>query len=246
MSAALGAPQGGGLHRLRRLPGPDGPLLRREWNPAAAQVLGADFEAEVTAQRLAAEQGLAPPVLEVDFEAGWVLMPWIEGRTLESDWPQRKERRAVLHSLLARLRSVRAPSLAPLDLAARAALLQRRLAERAPDAAAAFEPEVAAACDAWAASVGAQRTCLVHGDLTPGNVLVRPDGAMLLLDWEYAHAGGPWDDLAALVAAEPSSPPEWAAQLPSADRVGFSATLRLRRLLDALWHALRAGVPDSP
>ncbi len=245
------AVRGSGLHRLRRIDGPDGPVLRREWHPAAAELLGADFATEVAAQRLAAAQGLAPPVLDHDPEAGWLSMPWMEGQPLEPDWPQRPARAAAVSALLTRLRSVSAPGLPPLDLAARVSLLHRRLAQRDAVAAAGFEAELAAALPLWqrtsSASIedaaGARR--LVHGDLTPGNVLVRPDGSLLLLDWEYAHAGGAWDDLAALMAGEPRVPAAWASSVPLAGRGRFDAMLRLRRLLDALWHALRAGIPDG-
>ena len=45
------------------------------------------------------------------------------------------------------------------------------------------------------------RRVLVHGDLNPANVLV--DAATLevtgLVDWEHAHAGGPWEDLGNLL-----------------------------------------------
>jgi hypothetical protein len=66
---------------------------------------------------------------------------------------------------------------------------------------------------------------------------------LLLLDWEYAHAGGAWDDLAAMMAGEPRVPAAWASAVPLAEHDRFDAMLRLRRLLDALWHALRAGIP---
>ncbi|WP_340538765.1 phosphotransferase family protein [Nocardioides sp. GXZ039] len=43
----------------------------------------------------------------------------------------------------------------------------------------------------------AARTCLVHSDLNPKNLLVDPDTLAItgLLDWEYAHAGHPFTDL---------------------------------------------------
>lgn len=53
-----------------------------------------------------------------------------------------------------------------------------------------------------------RRRVLVHGDLNPPNVLV--DRAALavtgLVDWEFAHAGGPWEDLGNLLrhANEPA------------------------------------------
>ena len=46
-----------------------------------------------------------------------------------------------------------------------------------------------------------RRTCLVHSDLNPKNVLVDPDSLEVtaLLDWEFAHAGSPWADLGNLL-----------------------------------------------
>lgn len=41
------------------------------------------------------------------------------------------------------------------------------------------------------------RTCLVHSDLNPKNLLVDPESLTItgLVDWEYAHAGHPFTDL---------------------------------------------------
>ena len=46
-----------------------------------------------------------------------------------------------------------------------------------------------------------RRTCLVHSDLNPKNVLVDPaTGAVTgLVDWEFAHAGSPFSDLGNLL-----------------------------------------------
>ena len=45
------------------------------------------------------------------------------------------------------------------------------------------------------------RTCLVHSDLNPKNLLVDPDTLEVtgVLDWEFAHAGGPTTDLGNLL-----------------------------------------------
>lgn len=37
---------------------------------------------------------------------------------------------------------------------------------------------------------------LVHGDFRTGNFMVTPDGLSALLDWEFAHLGSPWEDVA--------------------------------------------------
>ncbi len=48
---------------------------------------------------------------------------------------------------------------------------------------------------------GVGRTCLVHSDLNPKNLLVDPDTLTVtgVLDWEFAHAGGPVTDLGNLL-----------------------------------------------
>lgn len=45
------------------------------------------------------------------------------------------------------------------------------------------------------------RTCLVHSDLNPKNLLVDPESLTVtgVLDWEYAHAGHPFTDLGNLL-----------------------------------------------
>ena len=36
---------------------------------------------------------------------------------------------------------------------------------------------------------------LVHGDYNPTNILIRDGSVAAVLDWEYAHSGGPWGDI---------------------------------------------------
>jgi aminoglycoside phosphotransferase (APT) family kinase protein len=48
---------------------------------------------------------------------------------------------------------------------------------------------------------GVGRTCLVHSDANPKNLLLDPDSLTVtgLLDWEYAHSGYPFTDLGNLL-----------------------------------------------
>lgn len=244
---------GSGLHRLRRIATPAGWQVERAWHPGALAELGVDMRAEVAAQRLAAQHGLAPPVLGFDPAAGVMRMPWVEGVALEQDWPRRASRRAAMRDTLERLRAVPATGLTPLDLPARVLLLHGRLAARDAVRASAHASAVEAALAAWRAAspvtlsaAGSAAPCLVHGDLTSGNILMREDGSLVLLDWEYAHAGGPWDDLAALCAVAGSEPfADWVSAVPAAERARFEAMRGLRRSLDALWYDLAATL-DGP
>jgi aminoglycoside phosphotransferase (APT) family kinase protein len=247
---------GSALNRVRRVAQGGGWVVRREWAPpAVAAMLGIDPAAEVAAQQFAAVHGLAPPVLEFDLQAGFMLMPFVEGSRLETDWPRHSARRAAMHDLLQRLRALRRPPLPPLDLHVRARELYSRLARRAPSTAERWQQHFADYLHPAAASCGAPsphvspsprvaeilQPVLVHGDLGPHNVLVRADGSLCLLDWEYAHSGHDDEDLAGLLAGL-SRADAAAAGLEgwSVEPERLEDRLRLRRLLDGLWRELVA------
>jgi hypothetical protein len=61
---------------------------------------------------------------------------------------------------------------------------------------AARTPDLAPALDAIAAELLKTGACLVHGDFSPKNLLVPPDGNVLLVDHEVAHWGHPAFDVA--------------------------------------------------
>ncbi len=52
------------------------------------------------------------------------------------------------------------------------------------------------------------RTCLVHSDLNPKNVLIDADSCEItgVVDWEYAHAGHPWTDVGNLLRFDRHEP----------------------------------------
>src|SRR3954447_5431061 len=69
---------------------------------------------------------------------------------------------------------------------------------------AAFNGLLDVAAQAQAHLDGVDRTCLVHGDVNPKNVLVDPETLEVtgLLDWEFAYAGPPGTDLGNLLRFE--------------------------------------------
>lgn len=70
------------------------------------------------------------------------------------------------------------------------------------------------------------RSCLVHSDLNPKNVLVAPSATVgAVLDWEFAHAGHPWTDVGNLLRFERH--PAYAGAVLSS------------------WTDLRGGTPDE-
>jgi aminoglycoside phosphotransferase (APT) family kinase protein len=90
--------------------------------------------------------------------------------------------------------------------------------------------------DARLAAVG--RSCLVHSDLNPKNLIVDPASLTVaaVLDWEFAHSGSPYTDLGNAVRFDRR--PAWvhAVVTAYADRLGEDAhaALELARRAD-LW-----------
>ncbi len=79
--------------------------------------------------------------------------------------------------------------------------LDLRLADLGHLAPAEIDGLRAVATDAQALLDTVPRTCLVHSDLNPKNLLLDPETLALtgVLDWEYAHAGHPFTDLGNLL-----------------------------------------------
>ena len=82
------------------------------------------------------------------------------------------------------------------------------------------------------------RTCLVHSDLNPKNLLLDPDTLEVtgLLDWEYAHAGHPFTDLGNVLRFEDAPPYRDAVLAAYEDRLRTppAEALALARAAD-LW-----------
>ncbi|MCF8452871.1 MAG: aminoglycoside phosphotransferase family protein [Pedobacter sp.] len=57
-------------------------------------------------------------------------------------------------------------------------------------------PELSTEINALIEELTEQKTCLVHGDFSPKNMLVEKSGRIVLIDYEVAHWGNPVFDLA--------------------------------------------------
>lgn len=239
-----------GLHRLERFVDAHGPCVRRHWSrsPLAAD-LGVDPSREVAAQRLAAAAGIAPQVLEFDPQRCTMTMHWIEGAPLEPDWVLRPMRRAAVASLLERLRRLPPRGLPALDVTARCLALHRSLQSLSGERADDFARELQDVLQEARAVDLDSTHCLVHGDLSAANTVVRADGSLMLIDFEYAHAGSAQWDLAGLVTAVECDPVLGPAMRSFVNEClpilaeprqmsQFSARVRLRSLLDRLWWAV--------
>jgi len=240
------------VNRLQRLRDGRGDLVRREWAPpAVAAALGIDPAVEVAAQRLAAAHGLAPPVIDFDPQARCMLMPFIDGTPLEADWARLPARREAMREVLVRLRAIEAASLPGIDLTERVCALHERLARIDAAAGQRWQPQLErslldARRLASASTPAAGGGVLVHGDLIPQNVIVRGDGSLCLIDWEYAHQGHGDEDLAGLAALSATADTVTAEVAGwSLEPGNFGVRRQLRRLLDGLWLELASACPPA-
>lgn len=220
-----------------------GARVYREWVAEnIASLIGVDPATEVAAQRIAAERGLAPAVLDFDATARVMSMSFVEGATLEVDWMLRPARCAAMQELLEKLRGIRVLQLPKIDPAERLGVLHARLGTLDASRAATLAAQVDQALEAWWRAGGESRDdVLVHGDLSPANIIVRNDESLSLIDWEYAHRGDVDEDLAGLAVQIEEESAAWRLLESWSRRPAVFATrVRLRRQLDTVWHALAA------
>jgi len=158
-----------------------------------ARRLGLDRDNERVVCQAIAEAGLTPHYLHFDTSAGVCLRPYITGRSLGRDdllEPLTLERLADTLRRLHRL----PPVGARFDAAGAVRRYSAQLAT--PQAAV-----LAERCAGLLAQIGrhAATPALCHNDLVAENMLEPVEGALLLIDWEYAAVGDPYFDLAVVV-----------------------------------------------
>ncbi|MCD6639133.1 MAG: aminoglycoside phosphotransferase family protein [Nocardioides sp.] len=97
--------------------------------------------------------------------------------------------------------------------------------------------------EADAILAAAPRACLVHGDLSPRNVMCDPATGVItgLIDWEFAHAGHPMEDAGHQVRERPDSVFSTALLeamnrwLPPAEQADVETLRRRARAADLYW-----------
>jgi aminoglycoside phosphotransferase (APT) family kinase protein len=227
------------LNRVQRLHEEGHDIVRRYWaERSIADILGSDRVAEVTAQRLVAAIGRAPPVLAVDFDAGWMSMPFVAGARIDALWWERGSSSKAVLDLLAALRLLPSAQLPMIHLADRARRLHRELEALSPQLAQRWDAPLTHCLNDWESepSLAHQALdCFVHGDLSPENLLCTPDGHLVLLDFEYAHRGHRLEDLAGLVVSCAVAASHWTSWVSGPETALFDTLVRTRVLLDGLW-----------
>lgn len=218
-------------------------VRRHAFPEEEARLLGSDFETEISAQSLAAEADLAPRLLRVHRGERWLDMQEIDGTLLSDNWLKSERDCGQLLSVLRRLRSIPCDHLPTFSLTARCQQLHQRLSEYDVGQGRRMHSRV----QALSQESDLPADTLVHGDLHRQNVVVRrADSRWCLLDWEYAHRGHAWEDLAGVLADHPGQLEElergrgalaaaWGDHDESLPLAGLRAAVALRSLMNELW-----------
>jgi hypothetical protein len=142
-----------------------------------------------------------PPLLGVHDDGEWVALVYedVEGRHPHTPW-----RQGEVAAVLAALRRLAVPVTGLPSLQAGSAGDFAGWRNVAADPPATLDPWAAGHLDllagladrGYAALAG---DALVHGDLRADNLLIRPDGSVVVIDWPYGCAGPAWFDPLCLV-----------------------------------------------
>ena len=191
-------------------------VVRRHWGSVARESwLGASRDAELAAHRVGSRFGIAPQITAVDLAARWMEIEWLKGVPIVLDELATSSSRSMLWTLLDQLRRLDASDVPRLDVSSRIDELLHRLSRIDSTACLIWRSQwlaLRARSEEHAAEEGVASPfsrCLVHGDLHSGNVLHGPGERFVCIDWEYAHAGHPLEDLAGLLNASSVLQAEW-------------------------------------
>lgn len=193
---AVTALSGGVLNRSFRLRSGGDDLVLKVAG-AAAPALGASRRSEFAMQALAAEAGLAPPVVLADDARGFIVSRYAYGRVPTAAEMRDPRLLARIGAWIAALHALAPPAgLAVVDFGARAAGYLASLQAKSPDG---FSERLARELAARrAARPQPARLVACHHDLHHRNFI--DDGKRLVaVDWEYAGPGDPAADLASCI-----------------------------------------------
>lgn len=155
----------------------------------------ASVDNEAISLELGAPLGIAPPLIDVDPDATWIRERLIDGTDLRFECGTDKAVVQAINQILlplwdaaplemvGRTRYLRdiATDIAEVTRRARASRIERRLDSAVHRLmASARQTEVHTVPVTWS-----------HGDLAAKNLVVRPDGSLVAIDWEYAAPRSP-------------------------------------------------------
>ncbi|MGD0504333.1 MAG: phosphotransferase [Steroidobacteraceae bacterium] len=154
--------------------------------------LGLDREWECRVLRRAAAAGLAPAVERCEPRAGILVSHWAEGSAWSVEQAAAPENLETVALLARRVHALALLEQPRIVSAAQWIAFYRRSFERPR---AALDEAAKFLVDALSEEPPPAVT-LCHSDLHVQNLIISPQGAPLILDWEYAHVSDPLWDLA--------------------------------------------------
>jgi thiamine kinase-like enzyme len=222
-----------------RLPGKD------------TELLGIDREAEAAAQTAAAALGVAPDVVTLDPEDGCLVTRFVGARPLAEG--ELREPELLGHAARA-LRLIHSGRSLPTTFSAWeiTATYRATAIERGAEIPPQYDDASAVAREIEPLMQGTEHHPVpCHNDLLPANLLVDPQG-VLVVDWEYAGMGDRYFDLANLSVNNGFDPEDdgrlLAAYFGEPCTPGRLARLRLMRLMsdfrEAMWGVLQSTVSE--
>lgn len=218
--------------------------------------LGVDRQWEHRVLLAAAAEGLAPAVLACEPRSGVLLTAWLDGESWSAEQAARPDSQPDVARLLHRVHALRpAVPLRRMQVGDWCRLYRDALSRVQPPPA---DHEARAAAESQEHVVlreyarlppPAMRLC--HSDLHRQNLL-HAGARSWLLDWEYAHLGDPFWDLASWIRSAELGPAARAAWVGAylqrepraAERERLECLLRIYDVVCLLWNRL-AGVKDD-
>ena len=225
----------------------DGAAYVLRMGGAKTGLLGIDRAVEHAASLRAEEIGVGPPVADFVASEGWLVTRFIEGRPIPLEEMRSPSTLSRVAEALRRLHSARA---IPGRFDAHAVVDDYRVEAEANGVA--IPPEFGGAhevSERIKAARGPQPLVPCHNDLLNANFL--DDGAIRIVDWEYAGMGDRFFDLANFSVNhefEVEDDRRLLAAYFGAKRDTDLASLRLMRFMsdfrEAMWGVLQSGISE--
>jgi thiamine kinase len=213
---------------------------------------GLDREREQLLQSVAAQAGIAPPVIYACPDQSCLITDYVEGRLWTPHYFTRmRDLRALGHRLRA-LHALPPPPLPRFDPMVAARRYAALIVHADPGDRARIDDLLGQGEEALRTARSAQRAaCIVHSDLHQGNVLTAD--RIYFIDWEFAQVGDPLIDLACVLAYYPRAVPHGPLLLEASglDAAGVTPAMlgeltRVFNLLTYLWYRARRLVRNVP
>ena len=237
----------GGITNLNYKVEVDGASYVLRMGGAQTGLLGIDRAVEHAASLRAEEIGVGPAVVDFVPSEGWLVARFIDGRPIP---PDEMRRPAVLSRVAEALRKLHSAAAIPGRFDAHTVVDEYRA--EAESRGIAMPEEFAAAhaiSDRIRAARGPQPLVPCHNDLLNANFL--DDGAIRIVDWEYAGMGDRFFDLANFSVNHDFGVEDDGRLLAAyfgKEREADLAALRLMRFMsdfrEAMWGVLQSGISE--